>query len=49
MHPNFPEFRTESQRRNPASIWIFYQDMIRLRKEHKALVSYPSGGRKPGA
>jgi glycosidase len=42
MHPNFTEFCTESQRRNPSSIWMSYRDMIRLRKQHKALASYPS-------
>jgi len=42
MHPNFTEFCTESQRRNPASIWMFYRDLISLRKQHKALVSHSS-------
>ncbi|KAB5542557.1 hypothetical protein GE09DRAFT_1289885 [Coniochaeta sp. 2T2.1] len=38
MHPDFAEFCAASQMRNPASIWTFYSDMIRVRKQHRALV-----------
>nr|XP_036588013.1 Alpha-glucosidase 1 [Colletotrichum truncatum]KAF6799154.1 Alpha-glucosidase 1 [Colletotrichum truncatum] len=36
-HPNFTTFCAEAQRRNPASVWRFYHDMIRFRQQHPGL------------
>ncbi|KAH7024885.1 alpha-amylase [Microdochium trichocladiopsis] len=36
-HPHFRELCAESQTQHPGSIWTFYHDMIRLRKQHPVL------------
>ncbi|KAK3939398.1 alpha-amylase [Diplogelasinospora grovesii] len=38
IHPNLEEFAAEKQIRDHDSVWVFYRNMIRLRKEHKALI-----------
>ncbi|KAK1757020.1 alpha-amylase [Echria macrotheca] len=37
-HPNFSVLCAEAQRRDPASVWTFYRDMIRLRRQHPGLI-----------
>ncbi|KAI9152352.1 putative maltase MLT1 [Paramyrothecium foliicola] len=41
VHPHFPDICAKNQHQNPASVWSFYRDIIRLRKQHPALV-YPA-------
>lgn len=37
VHPGFPRINAEAQQQSDASIWAFYRNMLRIRREHSRL------------
>ncbi|KAK4442113.1 alpha-amylase [Podospora aff. communis PSN243] len=42
VHPHFAVLCAQAQRQDPASVWSFHRDMMRLRRQHPGLLSFPA-------